>query len=90
MWGYFSIGLIDFLLKGTSLTDFTNLFWPPKFERNDKVILNYFLKLNISMNDPHAYDTKKMPLQLDNPLQFGLSRIKKIQDFFTAEINQKR
>ena len=42
------------------------------------------------MNDPHAYDTKKMFLQLDNSLQFGLSRIKKIQDFFTAEISQKR
>ena len=27
MCGYFGIGFIDFMLKGISLTDFTNLFW---------------------------------------------------------------
>ena len=26
MWGHFFIKLIDFILKGKSLTDFTNLF----------------------------------------------------------------
>ena len=28
MCGYFCIGFIDFMLKGKSLTDFTNLFSP--------------------------------------------------------------
>ena len=31
MCGYFCIGFIDFMLKGKSLTDFTNLFSPNNF-----------------------------------------------------------
>ena len=42
MYGYFSIGFIDFLLKGNSLLDFTNLFSPNVYEKNDKIILKYF------------------------------------------------
>ena len=41
--GYFYIGFIDFMLKGNSLTDFTNLFSPNNFKKNDDIILNYFL-----------------------------------------------
>ena len=40
--GYFCIGLIDFMLKGQSLLDYTNFFSPNKFEKNDKIILKYF------------------------------------------------
>ena len=40
---YFCIGFIDFMLKGNSLTDFTNLFSPSNFKKNDDIILNYFL-----------------------------------------------
>ena len=29
--GYFCIGLIDFMLKGKSLLDYTNLFFPNKY-----------------------------------------------------------
>ena len=35
---YFWIGLIDFMLKGKSLLDFTNLFSPSKYKSNDKNI----------------------------------------------------
>ena len=42
MCGYFSIGFIDFMLKGKSLLDCTNLFSPNKYEKNDKIILKYF------------------------------------------------
>ena len=31
--GYFCIGFIDFMLKGKSLTDFTNLFSPNTFKK---------------------------------------------------------
>ena len=34
MCGYFCIGLIDFMLKGQSLLDYTNFFSPNKFEKN--------------------------------------------------------
>ena len=42
MCGYFCIGFIDFMLKGKILTDFTNLFSPNNFKKNDNTILNYF------------------------------------------------
>ena len=42
MWGYFSIGFIDFVLKGKSLLDYTNLFSRNDYEKNDKIILKYF------------------------------------------------
>ena len=43
MCGYFCIGFIDFVFKGKSLTDYTNLFSPNDFKRNDDTILNYFM-----------------------------------------------
>ena len=43
MCGYFCIGFIDYMFKGKSLTDYTNLFSPNNFKKNDDIILNYFL-----------------------------------------------
>ena len=43
MWRYFCIGFIDFILKGKTLTDFTNLFSLNSFDKNDDVILKYFM-----------------------------------------------
>ena len=40
--GCFCIGIIDFMLKGKSLLDYTNLFSPNDYEKNDKIILKYF------------------------------------------------
>ena len=42
MCGYFCIGFIDFMLAGKKLTDYTNLFSPHDFKKNDNVILSYF------------------------------------------------
>ena len=42
MSGYFCIGFIDFMLAGKKLTDYTNLFFPYDFKKNDNIILNYF------------------------------------------------
>ena len=42
MCGYFFIGFIDFMLKGKSLLDYTNLFSPNNYEKNDQIILKYF------------------------------------------------
>ena len=41
MCGYFCIGFIDFMLRGKTLTDFTNLFPPNNSKTNDDIILNY-------------------------------------------------
>ena len=43
MCGYFCIGFIDFMFKGKSLTEYTNLFAPNNFKKNDDTILNYFI-----------------------------------------------
>ena len=37
--GYFHIGFIDFMLKGRSLPDYTNLFSPSDYEKIDKTII---------------------------------------------------
>ena len=42
MCGYFCIGFIDFMLAGKKLSDFTTLFSPHDFDKNDKIILRYF------------------------------------------------
>ena len=43
MCGYFCIRFIDFMLKGKTLTQYTNLFSPNNFKKNDDIILNYFM-----------------------------------------------
>ena len=42
MCGYFCIGFINFMFNGKSLTDYTNLFSPNDFNKNDDIILKYF------------------------------------------------
>ena len=42
MCGYFCIGFINFMLAGKTLTDFTSLFSPYDFDKNDNIILSYF------------------------------------------------
>ena len=43
MCGYFCIAFIDLMFKGKSLTDYTNLFLPNDFKKNDDTILKYFM-----------------------------------------------
>ena len=42
MCGYFCIGFIDFMLAGKTLTDYTALFFPHDFNKNDQIIISYF------------------------------------------------
>ena len=42
MRGYFCIGFIDFLLAEKTLADYTALFSPDNFDKNDQIILSYF------------------------------------------------
>ena len=42
MCDYFCIICIDFMLAGKKLTDYTNLFSPYDFKKNDNIILSYF------------------------------------------------
>ena len=42
MCGYFCIGFIGFMFKGKTLNEYTNLFSPNDFKKNDNIILSYF------------------------------------------------
>ena len=42
MCQYFFIGFIDFILKGKSLLDYKNLLSPNDYEKNGKIIPEYF------------------------------------------------
>ena len=41
MCGHFCIGFIDFMIKEKTLKEYTNLFSPNNFKKNDDIILNY-------------------------------------------------
>ena len=43
MCGYFCIGFINYMFNGKNLTNYTNLFSPNNFKKNDDIKLNYFL-----------------------------------------------
>ena len=43
MCGYLCIRYVDFMLKGKTLTEYTNHFSPNNFQKNDYIILNYFM-----------------------------------------------
>ena len=42
MCGYFCIGFIDFIFPNKTWIDFTSLFSPYNFKKNDDIILSYF------------------------------------------------
>ena len=84
MCGYFCIGFIDFILAGKKLTDFTNMFSPHDFEKNNNIILSYF-KMNES-NSIEAIDRTN----LTNQTKFRLDEMSKIENYFYHEINQRK
>ena len=42
MYGYFCIEFINYMLKGKALLDYTNLFSPNDFKKNDQIIKRIF------------------------------------------------
>ena len=50
MCGYFCIRFIDFMFAGRSLIDFTRLFSPYDFKKNDDLILSYFKLASFLIN----------------------------------------
>ena len=40
---YFGIGFMNYMFMGKTLTNYTNLFSPNNFKKNDHIMLNYFL-----------------------------------------------
>ena len=44
MCGYYCIEFINYMLKGKTLLDYTNLFSPKDFKKNDQIIQIIFKK----------------------------------------------
>ena len=78
MCGYSCIGFIDFMLKGKSLTDFTNLFSPNSLEDNDEIILKCIKSGAVPMVYPDL-----------NNQAFKLNKINEIKDYCIAEICER-
>ena len=57
MCGSFCIEFTDFMLKGRSLSNYTSLFSPNEYEKNDKIIIDN-LDLHIVLVD-YLQKTKK-------------------------------
>ena len=42
MCGFYCIAFIEYMIEGKTLLDYTNLFSPNDYKKNDKIIYNYF------------------------------------------------
>ena len=42
MCGFYCIAFTEYLLSGITLLDYTNLFSPNDYKKNDKIIYKYF------------------------------------------------
>ena len=66
------------MLNDKTLTDFTNLFSPWNFEKNDEIIKRYF-QLMETIN-----------LECKTLLDYRLNEISKIKDYFNEEIQYQQ
>ena len=58
--GYFCIGFLDFMFAGKTLTDYTALFSPYDFIKNDQIIFSHFNKIKLSDQTKYRlYEIKK-------------------------------
>ena len=71
------------MLAGKNLTDFTNLFSPYHFKKNDDIIFSYFK--NENSNSIEATDKTN----LTNQTKFWLDEKSKIENYFIKEIGQR-
>ena len=71
------------MLARKKLTDYTSLFFPSDFEKNDHIILSYF------KNDWKQFYSSNWQNKL-NQTKFRLDEISKIENYFIEEINQRK
>ena len=78
MCGYFCILFIEYKLNNKILTDFTNLFSPWDFKKNDRIIKRKFFILTMEK------------INLEDQSNYRLSEISKIKDYFNEEIQYQQ
>ena len=93
MSGYFYIGLINFLFNGKSLTDYTNIFSPNDFNKNDDIILKYFGLQDVKMSKANEIselkDLTAEPIA-KHVTKYRLDEINNIKEYFNAEIKERK
>ena len=77
MWGYFCIKFINYMFKGKSSIDFTNLFSPHNLKKTIKLSKSYLNMSNIN-------------LELNEIIKFRLDEINKIKEYFNNEIKERK
>ena len=79
------------MLTGKTLTEFTNLFSPNDFKKNDDIILKYFswliFKMTETNNNVSMYPNLNPNLSDDQ--HFRLNKINEIRDYFVAEVKER-
>ena len=98
MCGYFCIGFINFMFNGKSLTDYTNLFSPNDFHKNDYIILNYFgyrpkkmrCKMSNSNLEVNAMNRVNAMSELNDLTKYRLDENNKIKDYLNSEIKERK
>ena len=78
MCGYFCIEFINYMLKGKTLLDYTNLFSPKDFKKTIKLLKEY-----LGMNNLNV-------IELTNVNKYSLDEINKTRDYFNNEINERK
>ena len=88
MCWYFCIGFIDFMLKGKTLTEFTNLSLPnKKWWYNFKLFYEQYLNMDGFNKTQNIYPN--LATNLSNKQQFRLNKINEIKDYFLAQIRER-
>ena len=91
MYGYFSIGFINFMFNDKSLTDYTNLFSPNDFKKNDDIILKYFGLQDVKMSISNLEVCKANEMsELKDLTKYRLDEINRIKEYFNAEIKERK
>ena len=79
MCGYFCIEFINYMLKGKSLLNYTNLFSPNMTLKRMIKLLKEYLRMN-NLN----------VIELTNVNKYSLDEIKKTRDYFNNEIKERK
>ena len=74
--------------KNKILTDFTNLFSPNNFDKNDDTVLKYFVTACNSHETHNIYPNLNV-IPLNDQQLFRLNKNNEIKHYFVAEIKER-
>ena len=80
MCGYYSIEFINYMIKGKALLDYTNLFSPNDFKKNDQIIKRNNLEL-VDINKYRLNEIHKIKDYFNNEINDRKNIIKKLSKY---------